>query len=1217
MPAPTEELVESFPEGKTALCSNKPTACATQDDGICDDGGPGSQFNECPYGSDCIDCCPRDPWWGYGSRYSGAIDTALDRSVCTQELIRIGMSSPCLNEDALSVEATLGDAELSRESATFFVVVIVIMFSLTVAIIMVPFSVYAQLVYSGHWPVLNWPQRIWCMLVGNYEAAGVARNLKDKHKLWRKASAMRLMKGDAGSSPGKNRWFHMTRSWRQYVDPANVEELKVDEDDRARRRSTVTEHDSRRSQTERNSRHSQGAEEEEDDKDDGLDCWEKLTFAVFFFPVVFFINIITWEVVFDIVPLRWDGLKTRKMVKVLRMIAATYVLGLLLTYIPENSTSGLKDTLECVFNSCKESGWRRDAEELGCKSSKAVGLIQPCFWSDLLDVVEAALTLAVLTLIAEWRDTWQGKNVVGKDLLKKVDKEIGQKLHETLKVPDGPPEFPLKKTPPFSKQPPAESLQVLKDLRDEEHDDTPASRQAQRVAAVNTAAPGAKLTMAQLYSAMGSLAAIVAGARDYNAQCVSNALLWSNETLADFEYGNSTSDLELVLFKPDKHPILTFASIVRATMSNLTLVTIGVAVKNFITRTAGGKACVNAMMAQQEKTAKDDDALHILMGVLMSIKNAVKRMLLKVAKLFYNKERHGKKEDRRPTWLQSKSQPHDEKDHEELLEKSKLDEAAKQNARSIIKVYNYSTYALLPITLWYLCAVLGSFVVAPFAIFQAFVLLTTVYLTLVPLLDFIADALRRGVDGDDRRRIDASMVVVKTVIVLRSCMILSQAAMLRSQYGYEMAAPMTWDSYWRSGDATEKLAYIFTFDLTNIFNFKVNVLSKLLSFVVLGLELVAQIGSELKATSTVRLFPRGCCQRSLVRFSTFVGKNQALLNKVQASAKIIQHQAEEMENAGEISHELAPAELIELARPLLYQKLKDKLEPELKKLCQKWKVTIEWDDVISLLEQVDTLEELQSTIQQAVEDPEAFLKRLAGAAKPAAKRLMLSRLRRPIEKHLRLDDSKQARENFDKTWNNEILPALERITTIQAMQEALNSAMEDPQAFLTSLKDIAVQQGGKIVFPIAKRTLVDKIKPKLMPYLRDKGITVSPDVVTAVQLELDKINSIDDLQAALSDMRKFAEQLIPNLQVAGQRLLDQAAKAHGPMVDSEEVKLQGAGSPSPGSPALMSGRGGSEQSVGAQVQSARSTAVGRDGSVRCTTNCGMSSGASLSSAPEI
>ena len=1216
MLAPTVELHATYPNGKTALCSYKPTACATQDDGICDDGGPGSQFDECPYGTDCIDCCPRDPWWGFGSRYSGVIDTALDRAVCTQELIRIDLSSPCLNNDALSVEATLGNANLSRESATFFVVVIVIVFSLTVAIIMVPFSVYAQLVYSGHWPVLNWPQRIWCMLVGNYEAAGVARELKDKHKLWREASSLRLKKDDDASCSGKNRWFHMTRSWWQYVDPANVEDLEVEENDRARRRSTVTEREARHSQAERSSH--AGEDDDSDDDDEELDFWEKLTFAVFFFPVVFFINIITWEVFFDVVPLKWDGLKARKVVKVLRMIAATYVLGLLLTYVPENSTSGLKETLECVFNSCKEGGWRRNAEELDCKSAKAVGLIQPCFWSDLLDVVEAALTLAVLTLLAEWRDTWQGKNEVGKDLLKKVDKEVGQEFHETLKVPEGPPKNPLKKTPPFSKEPPEESLQVLRDLRDEEHDETPASRQAQRVAAVNTAAPGAKLTMAQLYSAVGSLAAIVTGASDYHAQCVSNALLWSNETLAEFEYGNSTSDLELVLFKPDKHPMLTFASIVRATMSNLTLVTIGVAVKNFITRTAGGKACVNAMMNQRDKTEKDDDALHILMGVLMSLKNAAKRMFLKIAKLVYHK--YDPKQDRRPAWLQTKSQPHHERDHEELLEKSKLDEAAKQNARSIIKVYNYSTYALLPITLWYLCAVLGSFFVAPFAIFQAFVLLTTVYLTLVPLLDFIADALRRGVDGDDRRRIDASMVIVKTVIVLRSCMILSQAAMLRSQYGHGMAAPMTWDSYWRSGDATEKLAYIFTFDITNIFNFKVNVLSKLLSFVVLGLELVAQIGSQLKATSTVRLFPRGCCQRSLVRFSNFIGKQQAMINKVQASAKVMQHKVEEMEEAGEISHELAPAELIELARPLLYKKLEEKLEPKLKKLCHKWKVTIEWDDVISLLEQIDTLEELQSTIQQAVEDPEAFLKRLAGAAKPAAKRLMLSRLRRPIEKHLCPDDSKQAKKNFDEQWKNEILPALERIATMQALQEALNSAMEDPKAFLTSLKDVAVQSGGKVMFPIAKRTLIDKIKPKLMPFLRDKGITVNSDVVMAVEVALKEINSIDDLQTALSDMRRFAEQLIPELQVAGRKYIT-TAQEHDPMVGFEEVKLQGADSASPRSPALMSGRGGSEHSVGAQVQSGRSTATaaGRssDGSVRCTMKRGMSSTASLSSAPEI
>eukprot|EP00966_Prymnesium_polylepis_P273771 6324320-Prymnesium_polylepis.1 len=33
--------------------------CAYPQDGICDDGGPGSQYSACDYGADCTDCGPR------------------------------------------------------------------------------------------------------------------------------------------------------------------------------------------------------------------------------------------------------------------------------------------------------------------------------------------------------------------------------------------------------------------------------------------------------------------------------------------------------------------------------------------------------------------------------------------------------------------------------------------------------------------------------------------------------------------------------------------------------------------------------------------------------------------------------------------------------------------------------------------------------------------------------------------------------------------------------------------------------------------------------------------------------------------------------------------------------------------------------------------------------------------------------------------------------
>eukprot|EP00966_Prymnesium_polylepis_P179789 4162640-Prymnesium_polylepis.1 len=42
----------------TALCSD---SCAYPADGLCDDGGDGSQYDACEYGSDCTDCGVRAP----------------------------------------------------------------------------------------------------------------------------------------------------------------------------------------------------------------------------------------------------------------------------------------------------------------------------------------------------------------------------------------------------------------------------------------------------------------------------------------------------------------------------------------------------------------------------------------------------------------------------------------------------------------------------------------------------------------------------------------------------------------------------------------------------------------------------------------------------------------------------------------------------------------------------------------------------------------------------------------------------------------------------------------------------------------------------------------------------------------------------------------------------------------------------------------------------
>ena len=120
---------------------------------------------------------------------------------------------------------------------------------------------------------------------------------------------------------------------------------------------------------------------------------------------------------------------------------------------------------------------------------------------------------------------------------------------------------------------------------------------AEAIAAVNLAAPSAKLTMAQLFTAAGSIVAIIAGARNYSSLCGLNLVLWENTTgTSSTLFERDDSNLEVLLLKPNRNVLTTWSNIFRATMSNLTLVTIGIAVKNFIIRTAMAKSAVKTLV---------------------------------------------------------------------------------------------------------------------------------------------------------------------------------------------------------------------------------------------------------------------------------------------------------------------------------------------------------------------------------------------------------------------------------------------------------------------------------------------------------------------------------------------------------------------------------------------------------------------------------------------
>ena len=559
-----------------AICEN---TCQTPQDGVCDDGGFESLFSECLYGTDCGDCCPRDPFHGRDVRYTGAIDPAFTRAVCAQEIITLNLTSPCLNATDMSIEKALGSQQWRKAETTSLVVLILIGASLAVAVVVVPLLVYSQLVYSGLWPVLTCSQRLKCMLTGNYLAAGKAYTKKANEHKDRKRRRSRLAPyaavasstghmqapsyGDsscgrvvacAGSKRmGRYSWCHFTQSWGWYVYG------------------------------------------QRDGEAGGV---EVCVFTLLFAPIIAFFNLLSWEILFDILPPALDTRCNRKIVKVIRLLSALYCLGFLVAYIPRYSLTNLESSqgsLMCVMESCKQAGWRKSAETLEdfeCEAAQAAGVIQPSFWSDLVDIVSASLTLAVLTIVAEWRDSLQGKNEVGAALLAKFDKETDVK-HDAQGLPGTPNLGKLGETQ-------EDKFSRLRTLReDDDNDDIEAGSRKQQAkeaalkAAVNTSASGAKVTLAQLYTGVGSIAAVVFSAQAYDSQCLSTVLLWENspnaaytrvsEALVALVQGSvrpDTDSLELVLLKPSQRAIVTWASVFRATMSNLTLVTVGVAVKN-------------------------------------------------------------------------------------------------------------------------------------------------------------------------------------------------------------------------------------------------------------------------------------------------------------------------------------------------------------------------------------------------------------------------------------------------------------------------------------------------------------------------------------------------------------------------------------------------------------------------------------------------------------
>ena len=181
-------------------------------------------------------------------------------------------------------------------------------------------------------------------------------------------------------------------------------------------------------------------------------------------------------------------------------------------------------------------------------------------------------------------------------------------------------------------------------------------------------------------------------------------------------------------------------------------------------------------------------------------------------------------------------------------------------------------------------------------------------------------------------------------------------------------------------------------------------------------------------------------------------------------------------------------------------KLKPKLEPVVAKQG------LAWADVQPALELIGTVEELQA----AVSDPEAFIKVVLAASGPAAKKLLMAKLRPVLEPIL---------ERSGLRWRD-VIPVIDAVDTMEQLEQAIDT----PQVFFETV--VASASGP------AKRVLIPKLRSALEPTLAHHHLRwemVAPALVL--------VDTIAELQEALTDPPGFLQNLLKSAGPAAKRLL--------------------------------------------------------------------------------
>merc|ERR1719161_1779543 len=149
-----------------------------------------------------------------------------------------------------------------------------------------------------------------------------------------------------------------------------------------------------------------------------------------------------------------------------------------------------------------------------------------------------------------------------------------------------------------------------------------------------------------------------------------------------------------------------------------------------------------------------------------------------------------------------------------------------------------------------------------------------------------------------------------------------------------------------------------------------------------------------------------------------------------------------------------------------------------------------------MLESVDT----QDKLQQALSNPESFLKQLlAGASGQVARKLLLSKLKPLLEPYL---------PQQSLTWVD-VQPALELVDSLAELKEASSN----PEAFFEKL----LKGGG----PAARRMLIAQLRPRMEPGVHQRGLQWSD-----VQPMLESVDTQDELRQALDDPESFLKKFL-------------------------------------------------------------------------------------------